>query len=160
MAEDNSDPQNPSSVESDKSDKGSDVVSDGRNVYCLNCGHTWITRSNKPQCSICRSSRVVDYDKRHEYEKDIFDVILSKEPKEAKEVEKETKEAKQEVKEEPKEEKEEKGIKAKLKNALLIIGMFFFLMFFVVYFLRGYRKQPKKKQIQEEEYNPYSALGG
>ena len=42
-------------------------------VYCLKCGHNFVSKSKEPRCSKCQSFRVIDH-KEISAKKDVFDL--------------------------------------------------------------------------------------
>ncbi|WP_202320194.1 hypothetical protein [Archaeoglobus neptunius] len=164
----------------------SEDADEKKKVVCLNCGHVWETTAKRPQCSICKSTRVEDVDSadvdvdvdvdQHAESKDVedffelddsaIDELVSDKPKK--------KGRKKKQKAENKADNEEKkgfsirgGLKSiggKVGSGVILIGVGILFMFFI---LRGIAARKSKKiiedmgvDVQEEQgFDPYSALG-
>ncbi|WP_290597897.1 MULTISPECIES: hypothetical protein [unclassified Archaeoglobus] len=155
--------------------------SEPKRVVCLNCGHVWETTAKRPQCSICKSTRVeevdsadvdqhVDESESTESTKDVDDFFelddsaineLIKEDKPKKKKGRKKKGQKAEDKAENGEKKGfsiRGGLKAvgsKLSTGVILIGVGILFLFFI---LRGIAARKSRKivrdmgmDIQEEE---------
>jgi len=163
--------------------------SEPKKVVCLNCGHVWETTAKRPQCSICKSTRVeevdsadVDVDQHVESEstestKDVDD-FFELDDSAINELIKEDKPKRKGRKKQKAEDKVENGEKkgfsirgglkavgSKLSTGVILIGVG---ILFVIFILRGIAARKSRKvikdmgmDIQEEEqgFDPYSALG-
>ncbi|MBO8182035.1 MAG: hypothetical protein H0Z28_04480 [Archaeoglobus sp.] len=163
--------------------------SEPKKVVCLNCGHVWETTAKRPQCSICKSTRVeevdsadvdVDVDQQESTsEKSNVDDFFELDDSAIDELIKEDKpkkkkgRKKKEQKAEDKENGEKKGfsirgglkaVGSKVGSGVILIGVGLIFLFFI---LRGIAARKSRKivqdmgmDIQEEQgFDPYSALG-
>lgn len=167
----------------------SEEDSEPKRVVCLNCGHVWETTAKRPQCSICKSTRVEDVDSadvdqhvesESTSEKSNVDDFFELDDSAIDELIKEDKpkkkgRKKKEHKEKDRTENREKkgfsirgGLKAvgsKVGSGVILIGVG---VLFLLFILRGIAARKSRKvikdmgmDIQEEKqgFDPYSALG-
>jgi len=144
---------------------------ESKQVVCVNCGHVWKTSAKRPQCSICKSTRVEPVDEgstesaenQHEESKDVDD-FFELDDVDVDELLNEDEGDKQESKQESKGKKALRKIGFKIHNGILLIG---FAVFFVLVLLKGLMGRRGRNQaveiVEDEEIpagaNPYSALG-
>jgi hypothetical protein len=141
-------------------------------VVCVNCGHVWNTSAKRPQCSICKSTRVEPVDEgstesaenQHADSKDVDDFFELDDVDVDKLLNEEDDKESKESKKENKDKKALRKIGFKIHSGILLIG---FAVFFVLVLLKGIigkRGRRQAVEIVEDEgansgVNPYSALG-
>ncbi len=149
----------------------SEEDSEPKRVVCLNCGHVWETTAKRPQCSICKSTRVEDVDSadvdvdQQESEStseksnvdDFFeldDSAIDELVKEDKPKKKKSRKKKQKA-EDKAENGEKKGfsirgglksVGSKLSTGVILIGMGLIFLFFI---LRGIAARKSRKVIKD-----------
>ena len=147
-------------------------------VKCVNCGNVWETKAKRPQCSICKSTRVdfvdsalinvdsnVDQnvDSNVESTESVDNLFELEDVDVEKLLNEDEEESKQEEKKVSKGKKALKKIASKIHMGILLAGL---AILFVLVLLRGIinRKNRHTIEIAEDENvpsgnDPYSALG-
>lgn len=142
-------------------------------VVCLNCGHVWNSSAKRPQCSICKSTRVepVEEDvdegveestESSENQSKSVDEFFELDDADVDALIDEDKGKAKPKNESCKLQKIGSAFKSKIGAGALVVGV---VTFFALLMLRSIARRRSKKvvndvlQVEEESFDPYMALG-